>query len=165
MKKTVHVALMKSIAVSLLFISYSVLAHSGGGIVIKDAWVREAPPTTKVMAAYLSIENHTDKQAILKEISSSSFNRVEIHKNILKNGMSAMKRQQQLIIPAQGSVDMKSQGYHLMLFNPASALKAGDTVKFSLKFADGKKSAVTAEVKKATGENHHDHMNMDHKNM
>jgi len=92
---------------------------------------------------------------------------VEIHKNVQKNGMAAMQKQQQLVIPAQGHIDMQAQGYHLMLFNPSTKLRAGDTVNFSLKFADGKKSLVAVKVKKATGSSEHNHeqMEMDHDHM
>lgn len=156
---------MKSIVLGIFLVSNTALARNDSGIEIKDAWVREAPPIAKVMAAYFVIENHADKQIVLTQISSPSFNRVEIHKNITKNGMAAMQRQQQLLIPAKGNINLQAQGYHLMLFNPVTKLKAGDTVNFSLKFADGVTKVVAATVKKATGEMHHHQTNMDHMDM
>ena len=157
--------MIKFIALGILLASNAALARNINGIVIKDAWVREAPPIAKVMAAYLIIENQTDKQTVLTKISSPTFNRVEIHKNITRNGMATMERQQKLLIPAKGSINMQAQGYHLMLFNPVVKLKAGDTVRFSLKFAGGAAKVVTAKVKRATGGMHHQQMDMDHMDM
>jgi copper(I)-binding protein len=37
-------------------------------------------------------------------------------------------------VPANGSVDLKPGGYHIMLMNIKAPLKAGDTVPVKLKF-------------------------------
>ena len=39
-----------------------------------------------------------------------------------------------LSIPAKGAVELGPGGYHLMLTNPASTLKAGETVVLALRF-------------------------------
>ena len=132
-------------------------AHSDGGIVVKDAWVREAPPNAKVLAAYMIIENHTDKEKTLVSVSSSAFNKIEIHKTINKDGMASMEQQKELAIAAQGDVTLEPGGLHLMLFEPGSTLKAGDNVAFTLKFAGGSTTMINATVKKATGGSEHHH--------
>lgn len=137
-------------------------AHSDGGIMVKSAWVREAPPNAKMLAAYLVIENHTSKPAILKGASSAAFTKVEIHKSMVKGGMASMAQQKALTIPAEGKVELKPGGYHLMLINPGTALKAGDKVSLTLEFANGSKSIVTAEVKRAMGKSEHEHEHEHH---
>lgn len=134
-----------------------VSAHTDGGIVIKDAWVREAPPVAKVLAAYMVIENHTNKEKVLTGVTSSSFDRIEIHRSIHKDGMATMEQQKQLTIPAEGNVTLQPGEFHLMLFNPSKVLKAGSEVSFTLKFANGSTSMLTARVKKAMGSEHHEH--------
>jgi copper(I)-binding protein len=150
--------IVTSIVVLLVtFLTGSVYAHSDGGIVIKDAWVREAPPSAKVLAAYMTIENHTDKDKVLVSVTSSAFDKIEIHKTINKDGMASMEQQKELTIASQGEVKLESGGLHLMLYNPANSLKAGDNVSFTLKFANGSTSMISATVKKATGGTEHHH--------
>ena len=83
-------------AVVFGFIATTAFAHSSGGIVVKDAWVREGPPNVKVLAAYMTIENHTDKEKALSSITSPDFKKIEIHHTIYKEGMASMQQMQQL---------------------------------------------------------------------
>lgn len=158
---------VKFAAIGVLILSHlffsTVLAHSTGTVAVSEAWVREAPPNVQVMAAYMTIENHTAEPKTLTEITSSSFERIEIHRSVDKDGVSSMVKQTSLIIDAQGKAELKPGGLHLMLFNPKKPLKAGDEVGFALKFAGGGKTFVTAKVKKG-GETdkdqhteHHEH--------
>jgi len=152
-----------SLLFSLLVSTYA-SAHSDGGIMVKDAWVREAPPSAQVLAGYMVIENHTDKEKVLVGVTSPAFNKIEIHKTVNKNGMASMEQQKQLSIAAQGNVKLEPGGFHLMLFNPGKTIKAGDTIAFTLKFANGSTSMINAPVKKATGgeEQHHHSEHSDH---
>lgn len=142
--------------------SPAIFAHTDGGIAIKEAWVREAPPNAKVMAAYMKIENHTATEKVLTGVTSSAFGKIEIHKTMQKDGMASMQQQKQLTIPAQGEVTLQPGGMHMMLFDPAKALKAGDEVNFTLKFANGSTSMTTATVRKATGSHHEHHSHENH---
>lgn len=144
-----------------IILSSSTLAHTGGGLVVKDAWVREAPANAKVMAAYMKIENHTDKDRTLVSVSSSAFDRIEIHDTVEKDGMATMVQQHKLPIKAQGELLLQPNGMHFMLFNPKKALKAGDSVTFTLKFANGSTAMTNAKVKKVKGSGHH-HEHHDH---
>ena len=133
-------------------------AHKDGGIVVKNAWVREAPPVSPVLAGYMTIENHTAKIKELTAVKSSAFQKVEIHRTVHKDGMASMESQSKLPIAAEDKVELKPGGTHLMLINPTNRLKAGDTVRFTLVFSNGSKSIVSAKVKKASS------MSSDHRN-
>ncbi|WP_455366339.1 copper chaperone PCu(A)C [Kaarinaea lacus] len=150
---------IKTVGLILLMclLAYNAAAYSDSGMMVKDAWVREAPPNAKVLAAYMTIENHTAKEKILVSVTSEAFNKIEIHKTINKGGMATMEQQKELAIATHGKVTLEPGGLHLMLFNPGSALKAGDNVTFTLKFADGSTTMITANVKKATGGSEHHH--------
>ena len=147
-------------------VANTAFAHKDGGIVVKDAWVREAPPNATVLAAYMTIENHTNKEKVLSSVSSSAFGKIEIHKTVHKGDMATMEQQKELPVAAEGEVKLQPGGLHLMLFNPNKALKAGDDISFTLKFANGSTSMVTAKVKKATGSSgHHNHSGHDEHQM
>jgi copper(I)-binding protein len=49
-------------------------------------------------------------------------------------------------LPAGGGVRFEPGGLHLMLMQPKSALKVGDSVHFLLRFADGSALDVVAPV-------------------
>jgi copper(I)-binding protein len=143
-------SLIWSVSIILLGHSTAVFSHTDGGIVVKNPWVREAPPVSPVLAGYMTIENHTGKPNDLISVKSSAFQKIEIHKTIFKDGMAEMQNQNSLTIDAEKSVELKPGGTHLMLINPVKPLKAGDTVSFILVFSNGSKSIVSAPVKKAS---------------
>jgi len=118
---------------------------------VKDAWVREAPPNASMMAGYVTIKNNSDQDRILTFAKSKQFNMVEIHRTIVEDGVAKMRRQDDLPIPAGGSLELKPGSYHLMLMGPKSALKATDqvTVTICLKLDDDIKEVdIIMPVKK-----------------
>lgn len=155
-----HLKLRLIIFVFFASASSAALSHKDGGIVVKDAWVREAPPVSPVLAAYMTIENHTGKVKSLTSVTSSAFQKIEIHQTVYKDGMASMEGQDKLAISAEGKIELKPGGTHLMLINPVKKLKAGDTVSFVLNFDNGSKSIVSATVKKtssmSSSDHHHD---------
>lgn len=157
-------------SLTIVLLGHSTLAfpHTDGGIVVKNAWVREAPPVSPVLAGYMVIENHTDKPNELVSVKSSAFQKIEIHKTIFKDGMAEMESQNALTIEAEKNVELKPGGTHLMLINPVKPLKAGDTVNFILVFSNGSKSIVSAPVKKASAkkaEDQHHHSQSGHEDI
>lgn len=149
MKITNHLALF--LLLFGLLASTAGYAHTDGNVEIDHPWVREAPPNAQVLGAYMTIENHTSKAMKLVEVNSPAFGSVEMHRSIEKDGMMHMIKQSTIEVPAGGKIMLQPGGYHLMLMKPKHALKAGDKVSFTLKFADGTRSVISAPVKKDTG--------------
>jgi len=130
-------------------------------LMIHEAWVREAPPNVKMLAAYFTIMNFSGKDKEIVGASSDQFEKVEIHKSVEEGGMAKMVAQKSVTVPKQGTVNFKPGGLHLMLINPKKPLKAGDKVNITLKFDKGENLKMTADVKKATGGEEHMHEHMD----
>ena len=126
-------------------------ADSQPGLQLESGWVREAPPNATAMAGYAVINNHTSQELILIGASSPSFNSIEFHRSIQKDGMFRMVRQETLTAPAQGKLELKPGDFHLMLMSPKEALRDGDKVEITLDWSDGQQMEVTLPVKKATG--------------
>jgi len=103
-----------------------------------DAWVREAPPNSSMMAGYVTLKNNTDQDSIITFAKSKQFNMVEVHQTIVVDGVAKMRKQDNLAIPAGSSLKLEPGSYHLMLMGPKSALKANDeiTVSIGLKIGD-----------------------------
>ncbi|EDN70957.1 secreted protein containing DUF461 [Beggiatoa sp. PS] len=127
---------------------------------INDPWVREAPPVAEVLAAFMIIDNHSAAEKILTTVTAPAFNKVEIHKMIMDDGMMKMQAQPQLVIAANSQRELKPGGYHLMLIGRKQPLKAGDKVELILKFADGEEITIEAPVRRfvpSVNESKHTH--------
>jgi len=124
---------------------------------IDDAWIAEAPPVSKVMAAYMKIENETqqDRQAV--SMQCKEFERAEFHRTVEKDDMARMEHQQVLNIPAESELELEPGGYHIMLFKPARHLLAGDKTSCSMTFDDGTTIAIDLEIRKSSAEDHSHH--------
>lgn len=126
-------------------------------LTVENAWVREAPPVSKVQAAYMRLHNNSSKEVTLVSASSPLFSRIEFHRTVMDNDVMRMLQENSLIIPARSEIHLQPDGAHMMLFNPRQPLKAGDKVPFTLTFSDQRQLDVILTVKKATGATHHHH--------
>lgn len=153
----------KSLNVFLIFILLHLCssAYAHQQVSVHNAWVRSAPPGTDVLAAYLVLRNESEETKVLTSVSSSMFDRVEIHKTEMHEGMMKMIPQESLPVPAGGSVTLEPGGFHLMLIGPKSLPKEGEEVDLILKFSNGHSQHIKAMVRadQDTGEEMkgHDH--------
>ena len=83
-------------------------------------------------AGYLTIHNDSNKDFEIHSVTSEDFERVELHKSTIKNGMSSMQKLEKLIIPANDEIKLEPNGIHLMLLNLRTNLST--TVKFNCIF-------------------------------
>jgi hypothetical protein len=127
--------------------SMSVLA--AGNIEAYEPWVREAPPNVKVMAAYFTLHNHSNKTITLNAISSPDFGHVEMHRTEQHDGMAHMVAVKHVMLSPKGSVAFEPGGMHVMLMQPKRSFKAGDSITLTLSFSDATSLQVIAPVKKA----------------
>jgi periplasmic copper chaperone A len=134
-------------------------------LTVSGAWVREGPPTTAVLAAYMQIDNTSAQDQTLVGASSPQFETVEIHRTEIVDGVARMLQQERLVIPAGGGVTLEPGGLHLMLIQSQQPLAQGDQVTIRLRLDDGTEIPVDAEVRKAEAEgmdHDHDHHNHHH---
>jgi copper(I)-binding protein len=136
-------------------ISTSLVAD--GVLEIDDAWIAEAPPVSKVLAAYMEIENESsqDRQAVA--LQCEAFERAEFHRSIEKDGIARMEHLDVLEIAANSELELKPGGYHIMLFNPARPMRAGDRTACNMAFDNGASLRFELEVRKASSGDHSHH--------
>ena len=120
-----HITHILSISAILLLIGSKSFAQTP--LTFKQAWIAEAPPVSKVLAAYMEIINSSDKTVIINSMESDDFTKIEFHRTINENDIAKMQHQESLSIPASGSLKLEPGSYHLMLFNPVKELRAGDS--------------------------------------
>jgi hypothetical protein len=154
------------IAVCLLaFSTLSLSTFASDKLEAHGAWVREAPPSAKILAAYMMLHNNSHQARTLDHISSPNFDRVEIHRTEMHDGMAHMVKVSQLVIGAKDKVAFEPGGLHAMLIEPKKALKAGDKVQLTLHFKDNSTLDITAPVKNGQGmedRSNHDMHEMKH---
>jgi copper(I)-binding protein len=139
---------MKRVVLALTLAANSWLAAAQPDIQIENAWVREAPPSARMLAAYMTLKNSADQDKVLVEVQSPAFSHVMLHKSEVIDGMARMIHLDEVVIPAGGSVQLEPGGLHLMMPAPETRLSAGDRVPLVLMFADGNRIEVQAEVRK-----------------
>lgn len=147
----------KRFAVGVWLTMTCLLAAADSSVVVRDAWMREAPPGAQVLAAYLTLENPGSKEDKLVAIHSPDFARVDIHATEIRAGVARMITLATLPIPPRTAVKLDPGGYHLMLHNPRRALTAGMSIKLELRFGSGASVTVVAPVLRAESEAVHHH--------
>jgi periplasmic copper chaperone A len=138
-----------------LLLSFSLAA--GAALQVHESWIREAPPTATVLAAYMVIRNTGNSPARVTAITSPDFDHIELHRTIVESGVARMIPVEKLEIAAGETVSLEPGGMHLMLFNPRRSLRKGDTVTLVIHPADGSSDTFTVPVIQAAGEAAHQH--------
>lgn len=116
-------------------------------LTVHDAWVRWQPPSRPNSAAFMTIENNTEKQMALVSVAAHSVETVELHTMEHVDGVMNMQQVQRIDIPAKSPVELKPGGHHLMLFGIQKPLEPGEKVPLTLNFEDGSVVEVEAVVK------------------
>ena len=127
---------MRNIFLIILFMfSGSVIAEPV--LQLSDPWVRQAPPTAKNLAGYGELKNISNSEIKVISITSSLFERIEMHITTFENGMMRMAEVKNLALKPGESVFFEPGGRHFMLIKPKAAIKAGLIIPIEVKLASG----------------------------
>ena len=120
-----------------------------GDLTIMDPWVRTT--TTSVTAAYMTIKSKGAADTLVSA-SSPIAGMVQLHEVITEGSSSKMQEKPGgFPVPANGQVELKPGGYHVMLMDLKQQPKEGEKVEITLKFEKAGEIKITAPVKPATG--------------
>lgn len=146
---TVHKTLLLS-----LFLLFTGLqpAWAEAVLTVESPWIREAPPGSPVHAAYMIIRNPGQAPQTLAGVQSPDFGAIEVHRSYVEDGVAKMEPVDSLEIASGGSAVLEPEGYHLMLFRPARALKAGDQATLVLLTTNGERVSVEVPVIRKSGD-------------
>lgn len=130
---------MNKLSLAALALAATVASTAAGAppLSVSDEWVRAPAPGVPMTAAYFTLHNATRGDAALVGVESSRFERVEMHRSTVVDGVARMERVERIDIPARGRVSLAPGGLHLMLFRPVGPVRDGDQVDFTLTFDDG----------------------------
>lgn len=123
------------------------IASADSALVVRDAWIRAAPPSAPVMAGYMTIENRSHEHMALVRASSPAFTDITIHRTEDVHGVARMTHTPRIEIAPLGELHFQPGGYHLMLAQARRPLRAGDEVPIELAFADGTRASAVFVVR------------------
>lgn len=120
-----------------------------GQIKVDSPWVRQAPSGAEVMGAYFTLVNDGDNKVVVNGVSSSQFDRAEMHETVVNDdGQASMQPVERVSVAPGERVEFKSGGRHVMLFSPSQAYAAGDQVELILACGEqGAELPVAATVR------------------
>jgi periplasmic copper chaperone A len=114
-------------------------------ILIKDAWIRLGATPANPAAGYFTIEGGPVAEK-LTLVFSPVVIRTEMHESMAKGGKMSMTPIQSIDVPANGTVEFKPGGKHLMLFNVNPGIVPPRTLTLDFSFASGRRYTVEAKV-------------------
>lgn len=129
-------------------------------IEFENAWVRALPPTQKVTAAYLTLNNRGDAPVVVTGARAPLAGRAEIHRSREIDGYVRMEQVERLEVPAGQTLDLSPGGTHIMLLELQRMPAPGESTRLCLTIEPGGEQCTAAEVRKsAPGGNmdHHGH--------
>lgn len=135
---------MKNLFKTIICAFFLIAANAQADVLISDAWVRANAPGQSVGAAYMTLKSPQD--STLFHIESPSAGSLEIHSMTMANGVMKMRALETLPLEAGKPEKLAPGGFHLMLFDLKTPLKAGEKVAFKLSFKDKAGKVTHQEV-------------------
>jgi periplasmic copper chaperone A len=120
-------------------------ATAPGGIAVTSAWARATPGGATTAAIYATIAASAGADRLVG-VATPAAARAEIHSHTMEDGVMKMRPVSGLDVPAAGSVVLAPGGFHIMLFDIARPLQAGETVPVTFTFEKAGPIAVQAKV-------------------
>jgi copper(I)-binding protein len=140
--------ILTSIFGTSFFLAVSVCAQSAkiGGLEIEDAFTRATAPGQQVAGGFLKIENKGAADQLISA-SSPAAGEVQLHEMTMEGNVMKMRQVKDIAVPANGVVQLKPGGYHLMFLNLKGPFVADQAVPVKLKFAKAGEVEVKMPVK------------------
>lgn len=107
-----------------------------GNLALSNTWIRYLPAGVPA-GGYFTLSNSSHHPVTLKGVHSAVFGMVMMHRSVQENGVSKMLPVDRVDVPADGTVEFKPGGYHLMLMSPKSKIAPGETIPLTLEFSNG----------------------------
>jgi len=133
--------LQAAAASALIALSSSSMAHNDmkgpeyriGQLKIEHPYARATVPGQKVAGGFMKIENKGAADQLIAA-SSPVAGEMQLHTMTMDGNVMKMREVKVIDVPANGSVELKPGGLHLMFMDIKSPLKVGEAVPVKLKF-------------------------------
>lgn len=158
-------SIITTLIATAIFSAAPSFAAQKNNMMIMDAWVRAAPPSATVQAAFFTVMNHSNEELVITDVEAEGFGRSELHLSGKKDGVMTMEKQPQISIAANAVLKFKPGSYHVMFFEPNQIAAEGEVVNVSFTLLNGEKVTAKMPVKRDNSKAKMDHSKMDHSNM
>ena len=144
MKSKLLVTMCAAIGIAL---SGTAIAQNAsvGSIKIENGYTRATAPGQQVAGGFLKIENKGAADQLISA-SSPAAGEVQLHEMAMDGNVMRMRQVKDIALPANGVVELKPGGLHLMFMNIKAPLTVGETVPVKLKFAKAGEVEVRLSV-------------------
>jgi copper(I)-binding protein len=122
------------VVMSLIVMTMANAQTKVGNLQIIKPSARATAPGQSISSAYLTIENKGTTADRLVSVSFSRAKEVQLHEMKMDGDKMMMRQMTGIEIPANGTVELKPGGYHLMLMGLDSPIKDGEQLKMTLQF-------------------------------
>jgi len=132
-------------------------ASAGESLQAENAWVPWAPPGLKVHVAYMTIVNRGATDQMIVSAESTDYERIELHRSVINDGVSTMEAVGEVKVPANGRVEFAPTGLHLMLIGPRRPQTLDGHVQIVLRLSSGEEVDVSAVIRRRDDAGHGAH--------
>lgn len=101
---------------------------------VSEVWSRAMPPSAPTGAVYFTLQNPGAAQDRLLAARTPRANRAELHTHVQKGDLMSMQQVDSVSVPANGTLQFKPGGHHVMLFELTEPLRAGEHFPLTLQF-------------------------------
>ena len=131
-------------------------------ITVDGAWARTSPSMVTMGAAYMNITSAVDDELVGVAVDESIASDAQIHEMVMATeytmsmgsdttssmgtGEMVMQEVESVAVPADGGVELKPGGYHVMLIDLVKPLETGQTFDVTLTFAKAGDVVVSVTV-------------------
>ncbi len=122
-------------------------AGAADQIKVDDAYARAVPPGQPNSAAFGRISNLGSQAHALVDAKSPVAKVVELHTHLMEDGVARMRRVEKIDLPANGSVELKPGGLHIMLIGLEHQLQADERIPLTLRLEDGSEIQLETPVR------------------
>ena len=137
-------------------ISWLVASVAQAQVTVQDAWARATPPGAKIAAGYLVLRNAGAADHLVS-VSSPVAERVETHVTVTEGGIARMREVKGYDVPANGALELKAGGSHLMFVNIKAPFKEGTRIPATLRFQRAGEIKVEFTVRPLGASGEHGH--------
>ncbi|MBK8247499.1 MAG: copper chaperone PCu(A)C [Gemmatimonadetes bacterium] len=134
-------------AAFIMALAAAPLAAQTTTVTASDPWVREVPAGRATTGMFVLLKNAGPTERRVLSGKADVGDTLELHEMKRDNGMMRMSPVPAIVVPANGEVDLRPGGFHLMLFGLKKPLAVGDTVRATLTLDDGSEVRLVAPVR------------------
>jgi copper(I)-binding protein len=133
---TFHPKILAPVAVAGLLASAALAHdHQAGTLSIQHPWARETAPGQAVGGGFLAIVNAGASEDRLLSGTSPVAAEVQLHTMMMDGGVMRMRQVTGgIAIPANGAVELKPGGFHIMFMGLKRPLRQGERFPVTLRF-------------------------------